>query len=103
MTEFVVYAVVVSFLLAKWKYVAMVILSPVVRLFQMRQMRCDKQPTEPLGHSVSDNKSGGVERLCPTWLTKLKRWVWHYLYSYVRYVGIRVGSIPSMRIRLFIY
>lgn len=60
-------------------------------------------------HSQTDYEDAGSVESSNTIVSKdrlsarVKKKIWCYLNGYVRYLGIRTGRIPSMRLRLFIY
>ncbi|MGM9705813.1 MAG: acyltransferase [Prevotella sp.] len=99
MVETIIYAVIISLLLAKWEYVMMLLSFPVVRAFQMRQLRCATTPDVDTQTVEIETISAAI----PQKQTGVKSKIWVYVNGYVRYLGVRVGMIPSMRIRLFIY
>lgn len=104
MIETIVYAVLIALLLAKWEYVIMLLMFPVIRAFQSLQKETP-QKTNSSQEQAKHNaiKSGGANSHRTGFVAGVKRMIWHYIYGYVRYLSIRTGMIPSMRIRLFIY
>lgn len=104
MIETIIYAVLIALLLAKWEYVIMLLMSPTVRAFQSLQKgRIIKTSSsqEKVKHNIRE--SGGADSRWTGIVAGIKRNIWHYVYGYVRFLAIRTGMIPSMRIRLFIY
>lgn len=103
MFETIIYAVLIAMILAKWEYVVMLLSFPVVRTFQRLQKKTAIKTNMSSEQITQDFVSGGATPIKPGVAAYIKRMIWHYVYGYVRYLGIRTGMIPSMRIRLFIY
>ena len=102
--------IALAFILSKWEYVIMIGgIIPVRRL----------QKRKKISYAM-DNRNGDVCRdpiVCEgttkeeprqiikekSLIKRVKRLGYIYLDGYIRYLGIRVGMIPSMRIRMFLY
>lgn len=103
MIETIIYAVFIALLLAKWEYVIMLLMFPAVRAFQLLQKGTIIKTSSSQKTAKYNTIKSGVDSHRTELVAGVKRMIWHYVYGYVRYLSIRTGMIPSMRIRLFIY
>ena len=105
-SEIIVFAIIVL-LLSKWEYLVMFLATPIVHVFIKRMKNTLPQGSrlELAKHEVDTVETEQSQDIVhgARWSTRIKKKIWCYLYGYVRFLGIRIGRIPSMRLRLFVY